>query len=82
MTQGIKLCKDCKHYRKTLTAGLCDVVKVGEFDYATGKTNWTCLPKEIYKQRGVYGRCGERALLFEPKPPFLQEFLDYFRSKS
>jgi hypothetical protein len=81
MMQEIKLCKDCKYYRKTATAGLCDVVKVGEFDYATGKTEWTYFPKEIYKQRGVYGRCGERAVLFEPKPTFSQKIKNLFKGK-
>ena len=78
MTQEIKLCKDCKYYVPTLTAGWCKVEMVSDFNYATGKTNWHTVLTPIYKQRSPLGRCREQAKYFEPKPTLLQRIKSLF----
>jgi hypothetical protein len=78
MTQEIKACKDCKHYRPSMTTGWCEVVGISYFDYDVGKTKWCTVPISTYKQRSPLGRCREQASLFEPKPTLLQKIKNLF----
>ena len=59
----LKLCKDCKNFKRTLgQIERCTAVVKG-VDYEYGNNQYF----SAYAQRYTYGSCKPQALLFEPK---------------
>ena len=68
MTEQVKLCKDCKHYKGFISKYAAECYTQEALDFVDPVSGYS-YSKSCAQMRLDINLCGKKARLFEPRPP-------------